>query len=85
MASFILQDRFVLFGGKVIIVGQVRSDVLRVGMTTNIEGKTMKIKAVEMAHKQVTEAKAGDNVGLLLENADAKLINNYKGRILEFV
>jgi translation elongation factor EF-1alpha len=82
MATFFVQKIFRIFGGKGVIVGQVRSDVLRLGMTTTIQGKTMAVKEIVMAHKQVSEAKTGDNAGIMLENAELGLIG--EGTTLEF-
>lgn len=82
MATLFVKKIFRMFGGRSIITGQVRSDVIRVGMTVTIQGRTMTVKEIEMARKKVNEAKAGDDIGIMLENAELSLIG--EGTTLEF-
>ncbi|MEM3556054.1 MAG: hypothetical protein QXF56_05025 [Candidatus Micrarchaeia archaeon] len=84
MATFLIMDLFKLPFG-VVLTGEVRSDVLRVRMKANVEGKMMEVKAIEMAHRQVQEAKAGEKVGVVLSNADYNLLYKYKGKVVEFL
>jgi|GEM_PF-4845448 len=84
MATLFVYDVFKLPSG-VVLVGQVRSEVLRVRMRANVEGRVVEVKAIETAHKQVQEAKAGDNIGVLLSNADYGMFGRYKGGVVEFL
>jgi elongation factor Tu len=54
------------------VTGQIESGTLKVGDEVQITGqmgakKTAVVSGVEMFRKQLTEAKAGDNVGVLLK------------------
>lgn len=86
MATLFIEEVFKIFGPVgVVAVGQVRSDVIRVGMTASIDGKTMVVKTIQVRHQAVAEAKSGDKVGVGLANADYNAVKSCKGRDLEFV
>ncbi len=83
-ATVFVQDVFRISGLGVIPVGSVKSGVLRTGMKLNIAGRIMTVKSIEMHHRQVTEAHAGDNIGFSLENGDYGLIKSACGQDVTF-
>ena len=73
-ATVFIQDVYTITGIGIVPVGQVKSGVFRVGMKSNIGGKVMEVKSIEMHHQQLTEANVGDNIGFNLKNGDKNLI-----------
>ena len=67
-----VQDVFLIKNMGTIVTGCVASGTIRTGDTVVIHGakKTLKtvITKIEMFHKVLEQAKAGDNVGLMLKN-----------------
>ena len=43
-------------------------------MKANVNEREMEIKSIEMNHKQIPEAKKGDNIGISLRNGDYQLL-----------
>jgi translation elongation factor EF-1alpha len=84
MSTFFVQDIFKISGTKIILVGEVKSGILRTGMKLSIDDKIMEIKSIETYNKQIKEAKKGDKVGIFLSNANYDLLKNYKKQYLEF-
>ena len=83
MATFFIQDIFRIAGVGIVITGQVKSGTLTMGMKLDI-GKIMEIKSMEMHNMSAREAHEGDNVGIVLSNADFDLIKNYVRKEVKF-
>ncbi len=69
-ATVFVQDLYKIAGIGFVLVGNVRSGTLKVGMKLNIAGKIMAIKSIEAHHQQIQEARIGDNVGFALDGGD---------------
>ena len=67
-----VQDVFSIKGRGTIVTGQIESGTLTVGDEIRIQGmsssKSTVVTGVEMFRKVVTQAQAGDNVGVLLKD-----------------
>ncbi len=72
--SFRVQDVFSLAGIGTVVTGQVESGVITVGDIAEVSGSEETIKAkvlgIEVFRKSFNQAKAGENVGLILGNID---------------
>lgn len=84
MATFFLREVFRITGLGVVVVGEVKSGVLRPGMKTNVGGKSMEIKAMEMKHEQLTEAKEGNKAGIHLKNGDYDFLKDIRKSDIQF-
>jgi len=84
MATFLLRDVFKITGLGVVAVGEVKSGVLRIGMKSGIGGKPVEIKSMEMHHSVIKQAAEGQNVGILLKNADCAQLKNLVNTEIEF-
>ena len=66
-----IEDVFAITGRGTVVTGRVTSGVVRVGMavTVNTEPQpiTTTVTGVEQFRKKTDQARAGDNVGLLLD------------------
>lgn len=69
-AIFFIQDVYSITGIGTIPVGTVKEGILKIGMKLNVSGRLMQVKSIEQNHRQITEAKAGENVGFSLKNGD---------------
>jgi len=85
MTIFFIQDLYSITGIGVIPVGQVKSGTLKIGMKLKLNGKIMEIKSIEMHHNHIKEAKEGDNVAIILDNADLNTLTNHIRKSVEFV
>jgi elongation factor Tu len=67
-----VQDVFSIRGRGTVVVGQIESGTLLVGDEIYIQGTGSSRRAVvaglEMFRKQVPQAQAGDNIGVLLRD-----------------
>jgi elongation factor Tu len=67
-----VEDVFSIRGRGTVVTGRIESGVINVGDEVNIqhdtEVKKTTITGVEMFRKKLDQAKAGDNVGLLLKD-----------------
>ena len=63
-----VQDVYTIQGVGTVPVGRIETGKMKVGDTISImpEGLTAEIKSIETHHTQMTEAQAGDNIGLNL-------------------
>jgi elongation factor Tu len=65
-----VEDVFTITGRGVVVTGTVERGVLKVGDTVEIVGikatKTATVTGIEVFRKMLDEAKAGDNIGVLL-------------------
>ncbi len=71
---FEVQDVYNIMGVRVIPVGKVVSGILKVGQTTQVNGKKAVVKTIEMHHQQLQQAVEGDNVGINLSNVSKEEI-----------
>ena len=71
-----IQDIFNITGVGIVTVGEIKQGVLRLGMNLDIDGKVMTVKSIEMKHRKISEAYAGCNVGIFLENGDFNLLKS---------
>ncbi len=67
-----VQDVFMIRGRGTVVTGRIESGTINVGDAINIQRqdgvtKTV-VTAIEMFRKQLRQAQAGDNVGLLLRD-----------------
>lgn len=81
---FFVQHVFRISGVGPVPVGNVVEGSLRPGMKLVIEGKTMSIGSLEMRHKEVQEARQGDNVGIKLIDGDYDLLKKVKRQEVVF-
>ncbi len=84
MATFFIVDVYRITGVGVVPVGQVKGGILKVGMKLALEGKIMEIKNMQMHHKDITEAKEGDQIGFSLVNGDYDLLKKYARKCVDF-
>lgn len=77
-----VDDIFTITGRGTIVTGRISSGRIGINdvVTNRTTGRTYSIAAIEMFRKTLDYAQAGDNVGLLLRDADRDSIK--KGDIL---
>jgi len=80
-----VEDVFSISGRGTVATGRVERGTIKVGDTVEIVGltderKTTVVTGVEMFHKLLDQAEAGDNVGLLLRGIDKNGIE--RGQVL---
>ena len=63
-------DVFNITGRGTVITGKIESGEIRVGDTISLRGKSYNVQGIEMFRRNTQEAKAGDNVGILLRGLD---------------
>lgn len=67
-----VQDIFFIKGRGTVVTGRVESGVITVGDEIRIQGKSASkiavVTGVEVLRKVTTQAKAGDNIGLLFKD-----------------
>ncbi len=67
-----VQEVFPIKGRGTVVTGQIESGTLTLGDIIQIQGKssnkTSVVAGIEIFHKVITQARAGDNVGVLLKN-----------------
>lgn len=70
-----ITDLFNIRGSGVVVTGRVESGVVTVGdeiyIRTSSGVKNIVVAGLEAFHKQVPQAQAGDNVGVLLKGVEA--------------
>ena len=77
-----VEDVMTITGRGVVITGRIASGKLKTGDKIRIIGsageeakdETFTVEGIEMFHKMLDEAEAGDNVGILLGNIDKSLV-----------
>jgi len=73
MFKMTVEDVFAIRNRGVVATGRVESGTLRVGDTVQINGGTeVEVTAIEKFRKQLDEATAGENVGLLMKGIERK-------------
>ncbi len=80
-----VEDVFSISGRGTVATGRVESGTVKVGDVVELVGltdekKSTTVTGVEMFHKLLDQAEAGDNVGLLLRGIDKKEIE--RGQVL---
>ncbi|MBQ8447608.1 MAG: elongation factor Tu [Clostridia bacterium] len=80
-----VEDVFSISGRGTVATGRVESGTVKVGDVVELDGltdekRTTTVTGVEMFHKLLDQAEAGDNVGLLLRGIDKKEIE--RGQVL---
>ena len=80
-----VEDVFSISGRGTVATGRVERGTVKVGDTVELVGltdekKTTVVTGVEMFHKLLDQAEAGDNVGLLLRGIDKSAIE--RGQVL---
>ena len=67
-----VEDVFSIKGRGTVVTGKIESGTVKVGDEIVIQGKSGEVKTtvtgIEMFRKAMSQASAGDNVGLLLKN-----------------
>ncbi len=70
--QMIVEDIFMIRGRGIVVVGLIKSGVLKVGdkviIKRQMEDKEAEITGIEMFGKKSKEAKAGEKVGVLLKD-----------------
>ncbi len=70
----VIADVFTIKGRGMVVTGQVESGVLKVGDEVHFKGhsgvKKTVVTGLEAFRKQIAEAQAGDNIGVLLQGID---------------
>lgn len=71
-----IQETFSITGVGTVPVGRVETGVLKVGDKLIFEpaGVTGEVRSIEIFHKQIPEAKPGDNIGFNVRGVDKKEI-----------
>lgn len=80
-----VEDVFSISGRGTVATGRVERGTVKVGETVELVGlsdqkKTTVVTGVEMFHKLLDQAEAGDNIGLLLRGIDKNAIE--RGQVL---
>ena len=76
MFKMTVEDVFAIRNRGVVATGRVESGTLRVGDTVHINGGPgVSVDAIEKFRKQLDEATAGENVGVLFKGVDKSQIN----------
>lgn len=70
-----VEDVFMIAGRGTVVIGQIESGALEVGnevriLSQSLASKTATVTGIEMLRKQLQQAKAGDNVGILLRGVN---------------
>ena len=76
MFKMTVEDVFAIRNRGVVATGRVESGTLRVGDTVQINGGSgVEVTAIEKFRKQLDEATAGENVGLLMKGIERTQLN----------
>ena len=76
MFTLTVEDVFAIRDRGIVATGRVASGTLRVGDTVHINGGPgVTVAAIEKFRKQLDEATAGENIGVLLKGVDKSQIN----------
>lgn len=76
MFKMTVDDVFAIRNRGVVATGRVESGTLRVGDTVTINGGPgVEVTAIEKFRKQLDEATAGENVGLLMKGIERNRLN----------
>lgn len=71
MFKMTVEEVFAIKNRGVVATGRVESGTVRVGDTVHINGGPgVKVTAIEMFRKQLDEASAGENVGVLMKGIE---------------
>ena len=74
--EMIVEDIFSILGRGIVVTGKIISGSIKINDEIKINNSiSAKVKDIEMFRKKLDEAKAGDNVGLILENIEKNQIN----------
>ena len=65
-----IQEVFNITGIGAVLVGNVKSGTLKIGMKLRINGKNMTVKTIEKHHEKLQVAHEGDNIGFALSGGD---------------
>ncbi|MEM4368602.1 MAG: translation elongation factor EF-1 subunit alpha [Candidatus Anstonellales archaeon] len=73
-----VQGVYTISGHGTVVVGEVKSGTLKPGEKVVFmpSGKVGEVKKIEMHHKELPEAKPGDNVGINVKNVEKKDISS---------
>lgn len=82
-ATVIIKDVFNITGIGAITTVELKQGILKKGMKLNVKERVMTVKTMEQNHKQLEEAKSG-TIGVLLQNADHKILKELKGSTVTF-
>ncbi|WP_006241744.1 EF-Tu/IF-2/RF-3 family GTPase [Mycolicibacterium tusciae] len=76
MFKMTVEDVFAIRNRGVVATGRVESGTLRVGDTVHINGSLgVAVTAIEKFRKQLDEATAGENVGVLMKGIERAQLN----------
>jgi len=76
MFKMTVEDVFAIRNRGVVATGRVESGTLRVGDTVQINGGPgVTVSAIEKFRKQLDEATAGENVGVLIKGIERAQLN----------
>ena len=76
MFKMTVEEVFAIKNRGVVATGRVESGTLRVGDTVQINnGPGVEVTAIEKFRKQLDEATAGENVGLLMKDIKREQLN----------
>ena len=81
--SFHIDDTFNIRGRGIVCTGKVETGIIKVGMIMKLKGKSMSILGIEVFKNMVEVAQQGEEVGLLLENADYDFLKANKNSLAE--
>jgi elongation factor Tu len=76
-----IEDVFSIKGRGLVVTGQIEAGTLNLNDEINISrsgypNRAVVVAGIEMFRKQLTQAKAGDNVGVLLRGLDKKEVQH---------
>ena len=76
MFKMTVEEVFAIKNRGVVATGRVESGSLRVGDTVHVnDGPGVAVTAIEKFRKQLEEATAGENVGLLMKGLEREQLN----------
>jgi translation elongation factor EF-Tu-like GTPase len=76
MFKMTVEDVFLIRNRGVVVTGRVETGTLRVGDTVQINGGPgVRVDAIEKFRKQLDEATAGENIGVLIRSIDRDQLN----------
>jgi len=75
--SILIENVFKIAGVGTILVGNIKSGTLRVGMKLNIKENIVSVKSMEMHHKQIQDAHEGEDIGFSLSGGDYDTLKSF--------
>ena len=82
-----IEDVFAIRGRGTVVTGRIESGILKVGDQVRLRGQTtvrkLVVAGIEQFHMRLTEAQAGDNVGIVFHDRDLTKHDVRAGDVLQ--